>query len=131
MSKTKTLTVLFRELQDAVLELNEGELEKIISGEYQFVLKVVKKRVGTSAKISSVDDFSYGELLNLLNQCESREQGNELLSRELKTKSEFEKFARHVEVAVMKSDKLEKIRDNIIESTVGAKLRSDAIQNKK
>lgn len=131
MSKTKTLTVLFRELQDAVLELNEGELEKIISGEYQFVLKVAKKRVGTSAKISSVDDFSYGELLNLLNQCESREQGNELLSRELKTKSEFEKFARHVEVAVMKSDKLEKIRDNIIESTVGAKLRSDAIQNKK
>ncbi|EOC0416586.1 hypothetical protein ACI0Z1_001098 [Cronobacter malonaticus] len=131
MSKAKTLTVLFRELQDAVLELNEGELEKIISGEYQFVLKVVKKRVGTSAKISSVDDFSYGELLNLLNQCESREQGNELLSRELKTKSEFEKFARHVEVAVMKSDKIEKIRDNIIESTVGAKLRSDAIQNKK
>ncbi|MBX8835998.1 hypothetical protein [Enterobacter sp. Y17] len=131
MSKAKTLTMLFRELQDAVLELNEGELEKIISGEYQFVLKVVKKRVGTSAKISSVDDFSYGELLNLLNQCESREQGNELLSRELKTKSEFEKFARHVEVAVMKSDKVEKIRDNIIESTVGAKLRSDAIQNKK
>lgn len=130
MSKAKTLTVLFRELQDAVLELNEGELEKIISGEYQFVLKVVKKRVGTSAKISPVDDFSYSELLNLLNQCESREQGNELLSRELKTKSEFEKFARHVEVAVMKSDKIEKIRDNIIESTVGAKLRSDAIQNK-
>ncbi|EOB12966.1 hypothetical protein NBO_288g0005 [Nosema bombycis CQ1] len=130
VSKAKILTVLFRELQDAVLELNEGELEKIISGEYQFVLKVVKKRIGTSAKISPVDDFSYSELLNLLNQCESREQGNELLSRELKTKSEFEKFARHVEVAVMKSDKLEKIRDNIIESTVGAKLRSDAIQNK-
>ncbi len=130
MSKAKILTVLFRELQDAVLELNEGELEKIISGEYQFVLKVVKKRIGTSVKISPVDDFSYSELLNLLNQCESREQGNELLSRELKTKSEFEKFARHVEVAVMKSDKLEKIRDNIIESTVGAKLRSDAIQNK-
>ena len=72
MSKAKILTVLFRELQDAVLELNEGELEKIISGEYQFVLKVVKKRIGTSAKISPVDDFSYSELLNLLNQCESR-----------------------------------------------------------
>lgn len=131
MSKAKTLTVLFRELQDAVLELNDGELDKVISGEYQFVLKVVKKRVGTNAKISSVDDFSYNELLDLLNQCESREQGNEILLRELKTKSEFEKFARYVEVAVMKSDKVEKIRDNIIESTVGAKLRSVAIQNKK
>lgn len=131
MSKVKTLSMLLRELQDAVLELNEGELEKIISGEYQFILKVGKKRVGTNTKINPVDDFNYNELLNLLNQCESREQGNDLLSRELKTKSEFEKFARHVEVAVMKSDKLEKIRDNIIESTVGAKLRSDAIQNKK
>lgn len=45
MSKAKILTVLFRELQDAVLELNEGELEKIISGEYQFVLKVVKNEL--------------------------------------------------------------------------------------
>lgn len=131
MSKAKTLTVLFRELQDAVLELNDGELDKVISGEYQFALKVVKKRVGNNTKINSVDDFSYNELLDLLNQCESREQGNEILSRELKTKSEVEKFARHVEVAVMKSDKIEKIRDNIIESTVGAKLRSVAIQNKK
>nr|DAV46311.1 MAG TPA: hypothetical protein [Caudoviricetes sp.] len=131
VSKAKTLTVLFRELQDAVLELNDGELDKVISGEYQFALKVVKKRVGNNTKINSVDDFSYNELLDLLNQCESREQGNEILSRELKTKSEVEKFARHVEVAVMKSDKIEKIRDNIIESTVGAKLRSVAIQNKK
>lgn len=39
-------------------------------------------------------------------------------------------FARYAEVAVMKSDKVDKIRDNIIESTIGAKLRSVAIQNK-
>ncbi|MFJ5508359.1 hypothetical protein [Pectobacterium jejuense] len=130
VSKAKTLTALFRELQDAVLELSEGELEKIISGEYQFTLKVVKKRINTNYKGGDIDDSSYSNLLDLLNLCESREQGNELLSRELNTKSEYEKFARHVEVAVMKSDKIEKIRDNIIESTVGAKLRSDAIQNK-
>lgn len=130
MSKAKTLTALFRELQDAVLELSDAELEKVISGEYQFTLKVVKKRFNTNSKASVTDDFSYNTLLDLLNQCESREQGNELLSRELNTKSEYERFARHAEVAVMKSDKIEKIRDNIIESTVGAKLRSDAIQNK-
>lgn len=131
VSKTKTLTSLFRELQDAVLELNDVELEKVISGEYQFTIKVVKKKNSANTKVRLVDDTSYSNLLDLLNQCETREEGYELLSRELGAKSEYEKFARHIEVAVMKSDKVEKIRDNIIESTVGAKLRSDAIQNKK
>lgn len=130
MSKTKTLTLLFRELQDAILELGDADIDKVISGDYHFSLKVVKKKNTSLSKTILVDKFSFNNLLDLLNQCESREQGNELLSRELSTKSEYEKFARHVEVAVMKSDKLEKIRDNIIESTVGAKLRSDAIQNK-
>ncbi|WP_229893370.1 hypothetical protein [Rahnella laticis] len=130
VSKAKTLTSLFRELQDAVLELSDGELEKVISGEFQFSLKIVKKKNINNSKASLIDNFSYDKLLDLLNKCDSREQGNELLSRELNTKSEYEKFARHVEVAVMKSDKVDKIRDNIIESTVGAKLRSDAIQNK-
>ncbi|EPM1428587.1 hypothetical protein KT999_07240 [Proteus mirabilis] len=130
MSKVKILTTLFRELQDAVLELSEEELEKIISGEYQFTLKIVKKKGVANSKSSKVDDFKYKNLLNSLNLCESRTQGYELLCQELNTKSELEKFARHIEVAVTKSDNIEKIKDNIIESTVGAKLRSDAIQNK-
>lgn len=130
MSKVKILTTLFRELQDAVLELSEEELEKIISGEYQFTLKIVKKKGVANSKSSKVDDLKYKNLLDSLNLCESRTQGYELLYQELNTKSELEKFARHIEVAVTKSDNIEKIKDNIIESTVGAKLRSDAIQNK-
>lgn len=56
--------------------------------------------------------------------------GAEYLNNKLRTKANFEKFARSIDVAVMKSDKLEKIRENIIESTIGARLRSEAIQNK-
>lgn len=39
MSKAKILTVLFRELQDAVLELNEGELEKLFQASINLSLR--------------------------------------------------------------------------------------------
>ncbi|MDI3150064.1 hypothetical protein [Serratia nevei] len=132
MSDSRTLASIFRELQDAVLELSNNDIEKVISGDYQFSIKLVKKKNTTANRIILKEDKSsgYEYLLGLLSQCTSREDGVSLLERELKNKSDYERFARQVEVAVMKSDKLEKIRDNIIESTVGARLRSDAIQNK-
>ncbi|MGM7651401.1 hypothetical protein [Serratia marcescens] len=132
MSDSRTLASIFRELQDAVLELSNNDIEKVITGDYQFSIKLVKKKNTTANRIILKEDksSSYEYLLGLLSQCTSREDGVSLLERELKNKSDYERFARQVEVAVMKSDKLEKIRDNIIESTVGARLRSDAIQNK-
>ncbi|CAM6715460.1 hypothetical protein ACT3N0_16840 [Citrobacter portucalensis] len=132
MSDSRILASIFRELQDAVLELSKSDIEKVIAGDYQFSIKIVKKK-SSSVNRSTVkedENTGYEYLLGLLSQCASREDGISLLERELKNKSDYERFARQVEVAVMKSDKLEKIRDNIIESTVGARLRSDAIQNK-
>ncbi|BEM29526.1 TPA: hypothetical protein JHK27_002570 [Serratia marcescens] len=132
MSDSRTLASIFRELQDAVLELSNNDIEKVITGDYQFSIKLVKKKNTAANRMILKEDKSsgYEYLLGLLSQCTSREDGVSLLERELKNKSDYERFARQVEVAVMKSDKLEKIRDNIIESTVGARLRSDAIQNK-
>ncbi|HAV7799628.1 TPA: hypothetical protein JK828_000941 [Salmonella enterica] len=130
MSDLKQLASVFRELQDAILELGNNDIEKIISGDYQFTLKLTKKKSSTGIKNQLNNDKGFDYLLELLSQCGSREDGIEILTKELNNKSEYERFARHVDVVVMKSDKIEKIRDNIIESTVGARLRSNAIQNK-
>ncbi|MGO2458412.1 hypothetical protein [Serratia sp. BW106] len=130
MSDSRTLASIFRELQDAVLELSNNDIEKIMSGDYQFTLKLVKKTNFITNKSLPGNYKGFEKLMDLLSKCSSREEGVAVLSHELKNKSEYENFARHVEVAVVKSDKVEKIRDNIIESTVGARLRSDAIQNK-
>lgn len=43
MSDLKQLASVFRELQDAILELSNNDIEKIISGDYQFTLKLTKK----------------------------------------------------------------------------------------
>lgn len=130
MSDLKQLASVFRELQDAILELNNNDIEKIISGDYQFTLKLTRKKNNIESKSQLNNNKGFDYLLELLSQCSSREDGIEILTKELNNKSEYEKFARHVDVVVMKSDKIEKIRENIIESTVGARLRSNAIQNK-
>lgn len=130
MSDLKQLASVFRELQDAILELSNNDIEKIISGDYQFTLKLTRKKNNIESKSQLNNNKGFDYLLELLSQCSSREGGVEILTKELKNKSEYEKFARHVDVVVMKSDKIEKIRENIIESTVGARLRSNAIQNK-
>lgn len=130
MSDLKQLASVFRELQDAILELSNNDIEKIISGDYQFTLKLTRKKSNIESKSQLNNNKGFDYLLELLSQCSSREDGIEILTKELNNKSEYEKFARHVDVVVMKSDKIEKIRENIIESTVGARLRSNAIQNK-
>ncbi|ELY2476128.1 hypothetical protein SMB83_002229 [Cronobacter sakazakii] len=130
MSDLKQLASVFRELQDAILELSNNDIEKIISGDYQFTLKLTRKKNNIESKSQLNNNKGFDYLLELLSQCSSREGGVEILTKELNNKSEYEKFARHVDVVVMKSDKIEKIRENIIESTVGARLRSNAIQNK-
>lgn len=70
------------------------------------------------------------EILSRLNECDSREEGHAIISDALKKKSELEQFARYLDVLVLKQDKVDQIKDKIIESTVGATLRSKAIQGK-
>ncbi|WP_270222459.1 hypothetical protein [Kosakonia cowanii] len=130
MSEFKKFSIVFKELQDALSYLTESELEKVASGGYQLSIRLQKKKVeGVSDKVDKKSP-DYEIILNSLSNITNREDGMEFLNSHFKTKSEMERFARAIDVAVMKSDKLDRIRDNIIESTIGARLRSEAIQNK-
>lgn len=46
----------------------------------------------------------------------------------MKTRKELEMFAKEIGIYIMKTDKVDKIREKIIEGTIGALLRSTAIQ---
>lgn len=131
MRDYKVIKVLLSELSDSISFLSDADVEKIISGDYQITIKIQKKK--NIAPLNN--DFyktntDFEHILNDFNLISDREAGAEYLNNKLRTKANFEKFARSIDVAVMKSDKLEKIRENIIESTIGARLRSEAIQNK-
>ena len=131
MKDYKTIKLLFNEIADSISFLSDSDIEKLVSGEYQISIKVQRKKNVTNSLASFESKSSeYEKILSDLNLIKNREAGAEFLNDKLKNKVNFEKFAKFIDVAVMKSDKVEKIRDNIIETTIGARLRSEAIQNK-
>ena len=53
-----------------------------------------------------------------------------MLSATFRSRKELEQFAKFLEVMVLKQDKVDHIKNKIIEATIGAVLRSNAIQGK-
>lgn len=123
------LAGFFNEILKEIENLSETDVKKLESGDFTLSLKVVKKNSinNKSAEISE-DKVSY--VLEELRACNDREKGYELLSSYFKTKKDLENFAKLADVYVMKQDKVERIREKIIEGIVGASLRSTAIQGK-
>lgn len=120
---------IFEALAGEIGHLSEVDLLKLEEGTHELTLKIIKKR--SVPKITKELSNSQKEAtLKCLQECQSREDGLAILSETLKNKKELEQFAKFLEVMVLKQDKVDQIRHKIIEATIGAVLRSNAIQGK-
>ncbi|MEN9433327.1 MAG: hypothetical protein RLZZ422_916 [Pseudomonadota bacterium] len=124
--------ILLNFLDDMIKELeglDDTDIAKLNSGDFTVSLKIVRRQtVATKAKNTSDQDFN--KILEELTSCKDREIGYKVLSSYSLNKKELELFAKSINVHIMKTDKIEKIRDKLIEATIGATLRSIAIQGK-
>tara|TARA_R100000353_G_scaffold169257_2_gene132247 strand:+ start:1344 stop:1730 length:387 start_codon:yes stop_codon:yes gene_type:complete len=123
----KNLTVrLLGELVVEIESLSESDLEKIEAGDYSISLKITKKK-NTKEDVELTEE-QISNLLSELKSCADRESGIKLLIEQLKNKKQLEAFARGVDIYFMRQDKVDKIRERIVEGIIGASLRSSAIQ---
>lgn len=129
MSVSNTTKLILEALTKQALMLSESDIEKLENGAHEFTVSLVKKKAA-QPEGSDISGGQMEELLSRLNSCASREEGRALISEALKNKKELEQFAKHLDVLVLKQDKIDQIKDKIIEATVGAILRSNAIQGK-
>lgn len=114
-------------------EMNESDLKKLETGDFKLSLRLVKantKNIDSKEKIV-FDNDKLEQIIEELKLANTREDGLKIVEASLKNKSELELFAKLIDVAVISSDKIAKIKDSIVDSTVGARLRSGAIQGKK
>lgn len=133
MNNKKILKNLFCSIGDQINKLSNKDLEKLDSGKFELSLKIVKSKNIKNEKtpVKSLDESSIKIIIEQLDTANSREEGVKIVEAALENKVQLEIFAKHIDVAVMKSDRVEKIKNNIVDSTVGARLRSGAIQGKK
>lgn len=124
--------VIARTLED----LSEKQYDKILSGKGKLVyqeediqkneiinMRIPKRRVIEDSEILSIST----QLCNL----NTREEAYDLLKSNKMNigKSDLVKLSSLLKVYVSKNDTRDKIIDKIVESVVGAKLRSEAIKN--
>lgn len=124
------ISKFLKEILSEISKLSMNDIAKIESGQYSLSLKInVNKNKEPESKETTKLDKT--QVMEQLKRLKTRDEGYEILSKYFQNKKELEGFARSLDISVSKQDKSEQIKEKIIESTIGAFLRSYAIQGKK
>lgn len=128
MTTLKTdLLAVWQRVTVALAQLSEDEINKLLDDSYSIEIKLVRKRnKDESPTISTSIDIP--AIVSKLSGLSSREDANNFLETNFGSRKFLEPIARHLDIPIMRQDKVETLRDKIIEVTVGAKIRSQAIQ---
>ncbi|MFY9260925.1 MAG: hypothetical protein WAO71_10505 [Gallionella sp.] len=127
MKRNEQLSLIFELLSKAAAELPDEDLEKVALGTHSIEFKIVRNRA--NSKISSeTENFNLADIAKKLEAFSDRGVANNYLREVAKNKKSLELLARHLDISLSKQDKAEDLAIKIIESTVGARLRSSAIR---
>jgi Holliday junction resolvase len=127
-SHKDVIVALLREVLRQVQSLDEEELVDVVAGKGTFLVRIeTTKRSVRSARVRT-DDNELQQLGKRLKECRTREEGIKVLAEKVSSKDEVIRLARSLDLPTQKDDNLEQLRAKIIESTIGFRLRSAAIQ---
>lgn len=107
---------------------SDADIQNVLAGNAELTINIsAPKAQKNKPKLrSSSVDVDVDTILTALNEIETRYAATEILSSI--NKMGLEKIARLLDISIQKSDKVDELRLKIVESTVGARLRSSAIQ---
>lgn len=135
MESIKTVRSILDTISDKLSKLSKNEIQLLINGDADIDILIVRKdvksknlRVNDKLGLEKLDTFS--KVISRLGEAVSRDAGIIILEEIIPLKNDLESFAKHIDVVVSKSDRVENIKNKIVDATIGAKLRSGAIQGK-
>lgn len=107
---------------DDILKLNNGGCKiryELISDKSDGVEKTVNTKVL---------NINPQEIISELENMSSREMGEQYLLNKQFSRIDYETIIKQLDIPFQKRDNIEKLKDKIIEGTIGFRLRSQAIQ---
>ncbi len=123
---SSALGFAMRRLSSALLRLTPDDLDKLVDPSYDVEIKLTRRRAKEEADAATVKDMSL--VVDKLASFASREDAATFLDSNFSTKKPLEQIARVLDIAVSKKDRVDSLRDKIIEATTGARIRSEAIK---
>lgn len=121
------MLIVFRRLTEALDELSEDELKKLSDPQYVVEVRAIRRRVKDDSVILR-SDASAEDAVVRISSLPSRQDAQAFLDSNFPSKKALEVIARRLDIPIIRQDKVEDLRDKIVEATVGARIRSQAIQ---
>jgi protein subunit release factor A len=122
-----TLSKALRAIVPAVEALDQHQLDALLSGKGKLVfVENEKAQKITSTKIHDAESV-VGPIRERLDKCKDRDEARSVL-KEIPSKETLSSLARSLQIHIVNNDRREDIENKIVEFTVGAKLRSEAIR---
>jgi len=128
LKSLKLYLEIINQLFEKLEKLNDDEKEEILSGNVSVNINLKTKSVKKRSHNHLSDSNRLIEIEQYLRTLEDRQQGRDFINKRLASREELVRLARHLDLPVAKEDSIEKLKEKIIESTIGYRLRSRAIQ---
>jgi hypothetical protein len=122
------LVEILRRAADYFATLPPGDAAALVNGDLELRLSVGVRKRRPSGKTHKADTTDLVEIVSKLRSFENRRDGELLLKDVAPTRRTLEALARHIDIPVRKSERAEEISRRIVESTIGYRLASAAIQ---
>ena len=116
---------LAHRILSAIDNMTDEEFSKLNDDSFRLELKLTRIRQKDD---TIADKIVLDELIQKLSTLASREDAQEFFITNYPAKKILEVIAKELDISISKQDRIETIREKIIEATVGARLRSQAIQ---
>lgn len=120
------LARLLRQFSDLVENISDEDIQALVAGRKRIALVPVASRIAAGKGPRIAPDMSV--LAADLRSAKTREDGEKLLAARGLTKGQLEALARAFDLHVSKEDTTERLRQKIIQASIGALLASQAVR---
>jgi hypothetical protein len=126
---------LLRRIAEALERSSPADFEDLLTGKARFVVKAGPASPSEGSEQESAprkrgqrNSKRLAGLEVRLRRSQSREEGLRVLASAQLSKNELEELARSMDLPVLREDDAERLRQKIVETSIGSRLNSEAIR---
>jgi hypothetical protein len=127
MTKRRETAALLRLVAGFLERLTDVEVRALLEGKASLHVESVPPFAHTRSK-SKVRSADPTAIADALRQSRTREEATAVLTQEGVSRVVLEKLARRMDLPVLRSDSVDRLRQRIVESTIGFRINSEAIR---
>lgn len=121
-----SLPALLKHLAKAAERLTDDEIADVVAGRRRLILST--EEAAPSRRVVAADEQpDFDSLIASLKTADTRDAAHQLIEDAALTRSQLAQLAKALDFPVQRSDDVARLREKIVETTIGFRLTSNAI----